>query len=186
MVIKKIKSKKYIAIIAVLATLLVVAVSAYLLLGQNKNRVETPTSGKDAADTYDKVDYSPADSEDKAYNDQIKENLGNGPSTDTPPSSSESAKVVITDANQYGQDVEVRAFISNVIQNNGTCTLSFTGPGTKVVKNVAASADASTTRCENAVIPVNTFDKKGTWQLVVSYSSANTVGQSEPKNIEIK
>ena len=180
MKIQKHSKKRLIILVALGTALLALAGIVYFLSSPAHN---TPTSDKSASDDYNKVDYSPANQTDKTYNDQIKENITPTPN-DSP--SNSSANIVIVDASQYNDTIEVRSFISNLVENSGTCTFTFTGPGTKVIKTAAATADASTSRCANTKIPVTEFDAKGTWQIVISYSSSSASGKSEPKDIEIR
>lgn len=82
------------------------------------------------------------------------------------------ATLVITDAEQYDNEIEVRAFVSNVIKD-GDCNIKFTSGENEINKQVPAYEDASTTPCIALSIPRNEFPVAGTWQVEVTYTSKN-------------
>jgi hypothetical protein len=98
--------------------------------------------------------------------------------------STQKVTVIITDAGQYGDKVEVRAFVPDYYKD-GTCTIKFTqGPST-IEKQTPAYRDVSTTICTNPLLNRADFSSSGTWQLVVSYSSMSVSGTSEPVEVNI-
>lgn len=83
-------------------------------------------------------------------------------------------------------NVEVRAFVSGVIEGTGACTATLTKAGAQTVtKSVEAFVDASTSQCKPIFIPVSEFDQSGEWILVVSYKSPTSSGESEEITITI-
>jgi len=124
------------------------------------------------------INYDPPTEEEKTSGDKQKQEIieKEEPKTDL-----NSANLIIVDASQYDDEIEVRAFASNVLEN-GTCTYSFSLAGqTTVTKETAAYADASTTPCITLTLPRADFAVSGDWQLTVTFSSTNYKGNASQK-----
>ncbi|SDO14678.1 hypothetical protein SAMN05660199_01356 [Klenkia soli] len=102
------------------------------------------------------------------------------------PASSEDAgtgqpevQVVLTYA-QFQSDtgtVQANGFVSGVIQDGGTCTLTLRREGQDdVVVTTVASADATTTSC--GLLETGTGLASGTWDVELAYSSDTASGSS--------
>jgi hypothetical protein len=95
------------------------------------------------------------------------------------------ASVVIVDANQYGSEIEVRAFVSNIIED-GECTYTFTKPGSDTLsRTTPAYGDASSTPCISLKLDKSEFNDSGTWSLDVTYTNSTTTG-SATTSLEIE
>lgn len=96
------------------------------------------------------------------------------------------ASVVIVDASQYDDIVEVRAFVSNIIED-GTCTYVFTKENSRIEKTSPAYGDASTTPCVTLTVPRSEFENSGTWNVTVTYTdTVNTITGSTSQDVEIQ
>lgn len=176
-------SKKRIAGIALLV-LALVGVAAFLLWQRSQtSNTATTKVGQNGPDSFNKIDNTPADSIDKTYNDGIKKDL---PDASTQPEQSSNASITIVDAAQYDTSIEIRALINGVIETDGTCTATLTGPGATVTKTANVVSAPSYTQCQNISIPVDNFSLKGSWTLVVSYQSPHSTAKSSQKNVEIQ
>lgn len=102
-----------------------------------------------------------------------------------PGNNKQTVKPIITYADQYGQAVEVGAYVT-VFEDNGACTATFTNAGQSIKKTVNAVRNANTTNCPVMTASSNEFSPKGNWSVVVSYDSPTSSGQSDAKIIEIK
>jgi len=94
--------------------------------------------------------------------------------------------VGVSHADMFEGNVEVRAFVSGVVEGTGTCTATLTLSGAQTVtKSSEAFIDASTSQCKPILIPLSAFSKDGEWTLVVNYKSPTSTGESEkiPVNI---
>ncbi len=133
----------------------------------------------------DGVNYNPPTEQDIKEAEQNKEKLGN---KDTPPTTtpSNTANIVITYAGQYDQDVEVAFYVSNVYEDDGTCSVTLTNGSLSVTKDTKGFKDVRTTVCPPIVIPRAEFPTAGQWTAVVSYTSQTANGTSEQRIIEIK
>lgn len=145
-----------------------------------------PSASQPKDDWVDGVNYRPPSDEEIEAGKQIKQesvqekdeqnNANNAPQ--------KTVSVIITDASQYGDIIEVRAFIPDHYAN-GTCTITFTKDSHVITKSTPAYKDISTTICTNPVFNKTEFPAKGQWSVIVKYSSDTAKGQSEPQVIEI-
>jgi hypothetical protein len=124
--------------------------------------------------------------EEDLVSDEDKQNIDDNNSQSPPVNDPEktSANVVITDASQYGDIVEVRAFIPSIIQE-GQCAITFTQGSETLSKQVPAYSDASTTICTNLSVPLGEFTTNGIWSVSVIYESGTHRGVSASQNLEI-
>lgn len=88
----------------------------------------------------------------------------------------------LSDASQYGDTFEVRAFVVNVYEE-GTCVATFTKAGQSSVATTSqAFKDATTTQCGANDTPISKFPVKGEWNLTVTFtSSTGKVGKVSQK-----
>jgi hypothetical protein len=177
---KKISSRfRYLAIGAIVVVLVVASSTwFYLHLTPSKHR-----------NTYipSTVIYAPATPQEKAETDQHKQDIVNNQGqsgSSAPPSTPASVTPIIVDANQYGNVVEVRGFVPQITESNGTCTYTFNGAST-FTRQQAAVADATTTRCPALDLPTSLF-APGTWNTTITYISSAHTGTSESKSFEVK
>ena len=175
------KNKKL--LIIVLTLLLSVGVLFILEKTKVINLYERTPETTNSTTNGPKIDLSPPTEEESKAGDEKKQQIINqeqNNQTNNSNGNSENkleAEVVIVDASQYDSEIEVRAFASNVLQN-GTCTFTFTNGSNSVIKNMPASADASTTPCMTLNVPESEFARPGTWQLTVAFDSATYSGQT--------
>ena len=93
--------------------------------------------------------------------------------------------IVIVDARQYDNNIEVRSFVSGIVQDGGTCTYTFRTNGAAFTKTSPAVADASHTNCTPLIVPASEFSSPGTWSVSIFYSYENIIASSETKTIEV-
>jgi hypothetical protein len=129
------------------------------------------------------VNYDPPTEEEKNAGDEQKEEIVSEENTQN--QKPDSAEVIIVDASQYGDEIEVRAFVANVIES-GTCTFWFHKLNIEITKTTPAYADASTTPCITLTIPRSEFPEAGDWGLTVSFESASVKGFKSQDVVTIK
>jgi len=136
------------------------------------------------------VDLNASTKEDEQLVNTHKEDLSKKVSDSTQESSNTSGQKtvvpILTDAAQYGEQVEVRAYVPGVIENGGTCEIRFSNGDVKLNKTASALKDATTTRCTNITIAKSEFTAAGEWIVVVSYTSPTATGSSQPRKLEIQ
>jgi hypothetical protein len=166
----------------VLAVLLIAALSI-LAFSYFSNRSNSTVSDEDG------INYGPPTEEERRSADEVKEKLSEDNDRQDIPRDDDDkiiANVVVVDASQYGSEVEVRAFVSNHIQD-GTCTISFSKPGQQTIqKEVQARADASTSICGNVTMDRAEFPSDGDWTVVVSYNSQDAKGNSSERKLTLE
>lgn len=172
-------NRKRLLIIATLALAVVLAVAAVFAFQRINSRSNTSDINS--------VNYGPPTEEEQRAGDEQKDKIlrAEAAINNQVDQKIKTANVIITDAGQYNQVIEVRAFISNHYED-GTCSITFTQGSLKVTRQTPAYRDASTTICTNPVFERSEFANSGEWLVVVEYNSNNAKGQSEPRSIIIE
>lgn len=165
---------------------LVISLAVVLVAGGVGFALSRNNSHKDTPRPTNSVDYSgPTKEEAAAGNEQKKRNQQReaADKNTTPPST---AQIVVVDASQYSNIVEVRAYVANVYEEGGTCTVTFTQGSQKITKSAAAFKNVSTTQCATIDIDRSEFSTGGQWNYTVAYSSNNVSGSTANKTIELQ
>ena len=166
------KNKKTVKIILLLATAIIILGLSYYFVA-HKGSPAVTSSGK----KQNTVNYQPPTASEKQAGDAQKQvNVDNAATDKTVPST---ANVVISNASQSGDVIRVRAFVSNAIENDATCTTTLINGLNKVTKTTSAFSDASSTQCGAIDFSRDQFATAGTWQIVVSYSSSRLSGSAK-------
>lgn len=83
-----------------------------------------------------------------------------------------SVNMAITAASQANGVLSIRTLIET-ISDNGTCTLSMTGPNNKTYSStVGSQANPSTTTCKGFDIPVSSL-APGIWHILITYGDSS-------------
>lgn len=147
----------------------------------------TPSDGS-IDDSGSNINYGPPTEEEKLEANSQKErnveNQNKEKSSLSPIQDRHDISVLITDAGQYDDIIEVRSFMPDYYQD-GVCVITFIKESYQVSKTTPAYRDASSTICTNPLIKRSEFATSGNWQVVVRYSSEGAEGSSEPKIVEI-
>ncbi len=179
-----IQSKKI--LIAIL--LLAVGLATLLFFLEKRGTINLYGKGHDepAVTTPEpQINYDPPTPIESSAGDAKKQELVEKEEPTSNPEKPNSAEVVIVDASQYDQEIEVRAFISNTL-HEGTCSFDFTQSGQQTIhKELPAYPDASTTPCITLTLPRSDFPASGVWQLSVTYESDSVVGSAK-QEVEIR
>jgi hypothetical protein len=80
--------------------------------------------------------------------------------------------------------VKVNGYVSGVVENGGTCTLTLTSGSVHVTGQVTAQADATTTICPE----ISVSDPRltpGAWQAVLAYRSPSSQGSSPATKVQV-
>lgn len=127
--------------------------------------------------TTDSINYSPPTIEEKAAGDEQKTKITENTNTQDI-SKPNNAEIVIVDASQYNDEIEVRAFVANVLEK-GTCTFKFSLGSISFTKTQPAFPDASTTPCTTLTVNRSEFYSSGKWNLLVTFDSDNSSGSKD-------
>lgn len=179
---KKLLGKKFIIIAALVVTVL--AVGFYV--GQDDFRKGSSASERDISSQVNKVDYGPPTEEEASAGDkQKRENIQRNQLEENT-SKPNSAQVVLVDASQYGDTIEIRSYVANVFEDGGTCTAIVTKNGEpQITKSSTGFRDAKTTQCGTITIPRTALSSSGSWQVIVKYESSSASGQSSSSIIKL-
>ncbi len=173
--------------------LVIISFVAILLFFEITDR--TDIFGSTATEVAEEIKYSPPTEEEKNAGDEQKDKIidnsdktgiieQNDATSGSASGGSNNTNVVITDASQYGNEIEVRAFAPNVIED-GTCTFTFTKGSARLEKQTPANADASSTPCVTLTVDRTEFINAGMWELEVAYKSGSYTG-IQSTELEIK
>lgn len=139
--------------------------------------------------TSDGVSLTPATKEEKQDSEQHKQDIikQDAQNSDQPPvSTQKNVAITIVDASQYGDSIEVRSFVSGVIEDGGKCTVTFVQDMLSFTQESTGTQDATTTSCGKVAVPRSNFQKAGTWKVMVNYTSGKAYGTSTEKTLEVK
>jgi len=170
--IRRSRRKYVIWTAAIILAALVVSFAGYKLL--YKPPVPTTVDGKP-------VNLKPATTEDKAQADARKNEIVNGEAQvkNNPSGSTKQSAIIITEANDSG----VRAYVTGVFEEGGTCTATATMGSQIITKTSEGFQNASYTQC--APISWSTPLGAGSWSVKVTYKSTTTES-TQSKTIEVK
>lgn len=146
-------------------------------------------SGTNTSSNETPINYNPPTDKEKRQTELNKDKVVDRQATENKPAQPGriDIKPVIVDASQYGDQVEVRAYVPGVIEDGGTCMLTAKQDGqTTITRKSAGIRDASNTGCEAFKVPVKDFGATGRWSVTVSYESAKAAGSSDTATLEIK
>lgn len=160
-------NKKYIIALLFLA----VAILGAWGLKHNYTRQDNPVPS--ASQEYINLEPPTEEEKEAGNNVEVKQD-SNQPSGDTKnnpeTTSPSSASVTIIDASVYGDQVEVRAFVSKVVAE-GTCTYTFSSPGKTFTKSNPAEPDATTTNCTTLNFSKSELSDSTDWTVKVKYEN---------------
>ncbi len=185
--VKKSSKKKLFITLIVILFISAVFVAGFTIYKQNKssNNQNTDVS----QETSSNINFDPPTEEEQQSGNMVKEEVDTPTQSQNqsprPENQKQSVDVVITDASQYGNDIEVRAFTPDILQE-GECVITFTKGEHSLRKNAPAHPDATTTICTNPAINRDEFPASGEWTVVVSFTSRDAQGKSESRTINIE
>ena len=147
-----------------------------------------PSSAEDSSAQTSKsvVDLSPATEADKQDSNSHKTPDANPQPETSNPNNKLVVTPVVVDANQYAQQIEVRSYVTGIIENGGICKFTFSQGSTSFQRQNTAIADATTTKCPNLTVDPSAFPTMGTWSVTVGYESVKASGVSNPAEFEVK
>lgn len=182
MVKNKKVSKK--VLFGALAIILVIAFAGWYFFLQGDN------SSTEAPLDTNEINYGPPTEAEKEASEAAKNAIIEAQNEQRNQGSSSSNKkqvnVIISSWGQNPDDksMEINGFVSGVIENGGTCSLSLKKDNKTVTASRKSIADAQVTTCGLIVIKHAKLSV-GTWQAVLRYESPKSRGTSTPINVEV-
>lgn len=132
--------------------------------------------------TQDEIDSS-QDAKERILNNSTQSNTSE--SQELKPSNKKQVTVGVSYADVINNNLEVRAFITDVISGSGTCTVTVKKGREVITKSSPSFIDATSTICEPIYIPVSKLSS-GTWDITVTYSSTTHTGISSVMKVSVK
>lgn len=180
---KKSNTKRVIAWLIIFLVVIMLIVGWFLYLQHKSNTSNT----REASTTNKQTDLKSTDSTTpNQTNTKSNDSQSNGGATATNSTNNKtSVAVTVVNAAQYQSNVQVRAYASD-ISTSGVCTFTFSKTGyNSITQQTNGNVNSSTTSCSQLSIPVSDFPSAGLWSLVVTYSSDDAQGSSNPQSVEI-
>lgn len=109
--------------------------------------------------------------------------------TDTPepPKVSSAGKlnvnVLLTNAGISNGTVTASGFVTNIVEEGGTCTFKFINGSNVVTKTSTTLTNPTSTTCSTVRFPATELMAGGTWKVSLAYSSEKASGSSNEKEI---
>ncbi len=169
--------------------LIIAIVAALLLIGGAVALAYTQKWGPFAAQdqVIDGVNYGPPTDEEVENSQDAKKDIIDEEDTENEQTGDlKQVNIGVSHSDVIDDNLEVRAFVSGVVEGTGTCTATLSKTGSQTVsKSGSAFVNASTSQCRPILIPLSEFDQTGDWILVVSYKSSTSTGESEQITVNI-
>lgn len=139
--------------------------------------------------TSDETNLSKTNTEKRAIDDLKKnpENKVKNDQHDVPdaPAVDESglreANALVTNVETSPSEVRVSGFISDIVEDGGTCYFVFVQSGKTIEKAASTLANATSTTCRTLTISKSEFDTPGRWLVHIKYTSQYSRAESLPK-----
>jgi len=140
--------------------------------GVNMNRTDTEIQATD------NLEKNPAS---KLENNQTD--------TPQPPGKDENSgkkvvNVLITNVGISSGTVSASGFVTNIVESDGSCTYTFTNGNNTVNKVVGTLPNATSTTCKTTTFSSDELPTAGTWSVVLSYNSTQSMGQSSARDVQ--
>lgn len=164
------------AVILVVACIVVFAVLS-ITRPANKNEVTLPDNNGSISNG---VNYAPATEAEKQEGLNTQKQLEENANKTTP------LTMRLTDAKQYGDTIEIRAFLSGSLEQAGICTAVLKNGSQTVQQTSQAFTDAQTIQCGSIDIPLAKFLSSGEYDLTVSYKSNSSDVSSTATKVIVK
>jgi hypothetical protein len=169
-------------------SLAIIVLGSFFVYRYFQANPETPANAKKKG--ADMVNLNGPTDEEKKSGDGAKDKIiENEKARNQPNTPTSNGKKLITPtltyAQQYGQQVEVGAYISSVFEDGGVCKLTFTKDTITQTAQVDAVKGASSVDCPVMVISRSKLEA-GSWQASVTYTSSSSEGSSLSRNVEVK
>lgn len=165
---------KLLIVLGILFAIIFVALALYLSNSDNVSDGTSDTTGaEDVVSTDEQLPPETIEEE-----PEVKQEDANATETVS------SADVVIT-AYRSGESIIARAYVSNLVEEDGRCTFVVKDKASNVVANkvVTAAANVSTTECGSQSFDMSSLPS-ATYSVSVSYQSSANQGQSDEVGVD--
>ncbi len=176
---KQFSNKKKL-LVAPLCVLILLGTGYVFYQHKNNNTANSNTAGED------KINYEPPTKEDAQRASDNKQRIVE---EETKPAQNNGSKKLITPtityASEQGEKIEAGGFVSNIFEDGGVCTFTFTKGTASFSKHSTGISNAQSVACPAITVGNGEFSEKGQWSVTLSYSSATASGTSAPKTLAV-
>ena len=167
---------------AFLTTLLVISllVGGFALFSYTRSKDKGTSDNSKSSATDTSVNLSPLTEEEEKETETFKDNLEKSPETKV---ETENGKKQVSPIITGADELEVNGYIPSILEEGGSCIAKFTKDSETLEFSSSGFGNVSYTNCEP--ITVSGLGK-GTWSVVLSYSSPTAEGISQASKVEIK
>lgn len=167
------RRKKTLIIVAVVALAIAAGVVGFFAVKHfTQDKAELPVGG---------VNYDPPTSAEKKEAEEHKKELEEQANTTT---SGANANATATVTITYLSVSETRGFVSGVVEEGGTCTLTLIKGSTKVTATSTAIDDVNKTTCGPISVDPSKLSS-GEWDATLSYTSPTISGTSATTKLKV-
>jgi len=184
---KNYKNKVPLMIIAAVVVVLLACAAAFAIYNSNQTSIKPGQQG---------VNLERSDAE-KAAEEALKDDPGQkleNEQNDTPPAPSSTApsgKMAVNVVLNYADidngtetsTVVAAGSVTNVTEENGVCTYSFTNNGSVITKTSSTLVNPTSTTCSKVSFPASELPRSGVWVVTLKYSSDKSEGTSNEQRI---
>lgn len=173
---KKLSKKK----VALIVAGLVIIGGATAVYFYNRRPAEAP--GQPTSP----INYDPPTPEEEAESQARKQ--ANQEQQNQTKSSADKKQVtpVVTNAAQSGSEIFISGYVSNIVEEGGTCTYNFAKGAVTFTKTTEGFVNVGNTNCTPLTLSGQDFAQQGIWQVTLTYNSESAHGVSQPKELEVK
>jgi cytoskeletal protein RodZ len=175
-------------VVAAIVALGLVIGGAYWYQQKNEKEMVT-TTAQHTSETPEQIEEEVEQNKEEISQPENNETT---PSPTTPQTSTPSNLKAVTPIITYAgysdpatkAEVEVDAFVPELYEDGGTCTMTAKKGSATVTKQQPANKQATTTNCQNFFISSSEFSS-GTWDVTVKYKSGTAEGTSGVTKMEL-
>lgn len=172
--------------IIILFAITVLLLGGAVFAHSRRHNITYPNPNQNTPSAASNINMSPATQDEQNASQQIKEKENSTPSTPSTSTTDLKAVTPVIVNATMSPDLQVRAYVSGIYEDGGTCTLTASQGTNRISKQSAAFKDATTTTCTPLAIPRSEFPSTGTWNLTISYKSTTAQGTSQTVKTEVK
>ncbi len=163
--------------------ILALLAGAYFAYHKYSQQSVTPTVSVD--DKEPKINLDPPTEQELDETAANKEKLSNE-SQPPPPDTNNFGKTKVTPVITSANQDELRAYVSGVVEDGGTCIATFRQGSTRFTKQSSAFANVNSTNCSVIKLARSDFASSGEWTVVLEYTSNNSTGISQQSTFGVQ
>ncbi len=178
-------TRAYVIVAAVVVLLAVGGVFAYKQYSDSNNTVARDKSGtslersQEELDETKRIQDNPEDSKQQTGSDAVAE-----PAVDSS-TGKRSVNVVLTSTGAENGEVDASGFVSNIVEEGGTCRFTFAQNEKTISKTTTTAVNPTSTTCLTVRFDENELGP-GEWKVIIQYSSSSAAGTSNEGTLVIK